>query len=98
MLVDEVYIKVMAGQGGAGKCGPVKVFKSANTGGDGGRGGAPAPAEVAVGLLRVQQFKGGELDEGLLCVHGARGPDPRGSEDLYEFPREVGGADAHGGG
>ena len=39
MLVDEVYIKVMAGQGGAGKCGPVKVFKSANTGGDGGRGG-----------------------------------------------------------
>lgn len=40
MLVDEVDIKITAGHGGAGKYAPVKAFKSAHVGGDGGRGGS----------------------------------------------------------
>src|SRR3989344_4446774 len=40
MLVDEIDIRITAGRGGAGKYAPIKAFRSALIGGDGGRGGS----------------------------------------------------------
>lgn len=69
MLVDEINIRITAGQGGVGKCGPEKVFRSAQTGGDGGRGGnvyvsATSDLSALNRFVGIKEIKAGDGGRG----------------------------------
>lgn len=71
MLVDEIKIRITAGNGGAGKYAPVKAFKSAHIAGDGGRGG-DVYATATSDLSALNQYVG--ITE-LKAEDGTRGGD-----------------------